>query len=120
MDSACATIDPASAKPPFGGNNTVVPSFARLPKASTYCSAIRRLTASDPRSFLIESARMRTERAVASALRKMASASPEAELIRFCWSPSDCKIAARFLRSASATSSIAARTWLGGTISLIS
>mmetsp|Transcript_12829 Transcript_12829/g.27964 ORF Transcript_12829/g.27964 Transcript_12829/m.27964 type:complete len:220 (-) Transcript_12829:320-979(-) len=121
---------------------TVLPSFASLPNASTYCSATRRATASAPCRFAMASATSRSASAVASALSRIASACPfavlicccccasddrivaafcpSAMLISLCCSPSESRIFARFLRSASAWSSIAFRTFAGGLISRIS
>ena len=65
----------------------VLPSFASFPNSPMYCSAIRRLTASDPPSSIIAWAIFWIPPAVAVATASISNARPSASLMRFCFSP---------------------------------
>jgi hypothetical protein len=62
--------------PALLGNNIVLPFLARLPKAATYCSAIRNPTASVPPCRSIALLNTSTPFAVAPARVIIAAASP--------------------------------------------
>mmetsp|Transcript_6288 Transcript_6288/g.19700 ORF Transcript_6288/g.19700 Transcript_6288/m.19700 type:complete len:215 (+) Transcript_6288:485-1129(+) len=137
---ADATMLAASAA--FAGTTSVLECLAIAPKARIYCSASRIATASAPPAVRSDAAMRSIAAAEASAASSVARASASARLMRSCLlaserkmaevlspsaaltvdcrSPSESRMAARFRRSASASSSIAARTAFGGTMSRIS
>ena len=131
----------ALASPAWAGSSIVVEDRARDPKAATYRSARRSAAASAPPCSIAEataliapasaSASAATAAAWPSALftassfaawdsRTTRAAFPSATLIADCLWPSDSRTCARFRLSASACSSMAARTPGGGWMSLIS
>ena len=89
-----ATAPPMSLRPL--GNSMVVDSLATFSKAATYCSAIRKLTASWPPSSLTAVATIRRPLAVANATSSICWARPAAYLICFIFSPSEILIISCF------------------------
>lgn len=104
-----ATMEAASFA--AAGTIMVVPSFAILPKASTYFSATAIDTASLPWLRAMAIATFSIPLAEASARKRMASASPAARLICSAFSASEAKIVACFRPSATLMAACLAPDW---------